>query len=88
MKFIQNNTETYSTGIMADGSEFFIDIVTNYEEETHLYEAWLYLCNYDVKEYMFGCPIEQQTKHYFMELVERNLYDYIKIYIDDYVDER
>ena len=59
---------------------YLIDVVTLKDT----YEAWVYHKNYGVKSLMFGCPIEQQTYQFFLEMVEANADEYIEFYAEEY----
>lgn len=85
-KRISYKTETYAHG------DYLIDIV----DRPGMFDAWLYKKNYGVKTYMFGAfkkyYNEMQHKEHietletFIEMVDANLPDYIKLYkieIDD-----
>jgi len=61
-----------------------IDIVNN----KSTYEAWLYHKDYGIKTLMFGAEASyHDSLAEFIEVVEVNADDYIKIYKEEYVDE-
>ena len=70
-------THTYSYD-----DQYSIDIT--FDGET--YEAWLYNNAYGVKDLMFGCPVEQQSFDYFLDMVENSAPEYIETYKDQYED--
>lgn len=76
MKQIMNKTTTYRVD-----EHYLVDIV---EFPDNLKEAWLYHDSYGTKTFMFGTCME--TLSSFLEIVERNLPDYIKTYNQEYVD--
>lgn len=62
------------------------------EEGKGLFSAWLRHERYGIQTMMFGWPKKQPTGETFdydafMELVEGNLDEYIRIYKDEYCEE-
>ena len=69
--------------------EWYIDIVETKDQ----FEAWLTHKSQGVSDLMFGSPKLQHTKdgeeykidnEYFCSLVEANMIDYMKIYIEEH----
>lgn len=57
-------------------TEYCIDII----EIGEIYESWLYRRDYGFKIFMFGLPTGQQSKEEFMDIVIRNVPEYIPNY--------
>ena len=58
----------------------YIDIV----ETSGEYMAYIQIDTCGIKSLMFGAPKEQQSKDYFIQLVEANLSDYADSYYDEF----
>jgi hypothetical protein len=60
-------------------TEHNIDII----ETNETYEAWLFKRNYGFKTLMFGVPITQQSKEEFINIVTKNVLQYIPMYCEE-----
>lgn len=74
MKKLSQKHERYQHG------KYYIDI---FEEKT-TYEAYLRHKDYGVSDLMFGEPKTQTSYEEFLDLVKRNLPDYIETYKYNY----
>ena len=72
----KTTTETYNTDF-----GFKVDIV----ETTEQFEAWVYHSDYGIKTMMFGSG--KRCKEDFVQMVVGNLWDYVKYYMDDVLDD-
>lgn len=64
--------------------DFYIDIV---HEADGTYSAWLQHKDYGVSSMMFRTGDPHEPLELFLDVVEANLEDYIKIYRDDHMDQ-
>lgn len=81
----KSNDKTETFDIVAYGTNFKLDIVETCAD----YEAYIYAPAYSIKELMFGCPKEQQTKAEYMDIVAGNLIngnEYILNYMEEYMN--
>ena len=83
--------KSYKTTTFESG-KWIIDIV----EKRDCFEAWLSIKNYCEKSYMFGSAKKQhhvngtawtQTFDFFCEIVEANLPEYKKIFLEEHIVE-
>lgn len=80
MKGIKRNIKVYEVG-----NGFLVEIDYDAKCQGHpTVDAWLWHENYGIKMSMFGCMPEDAND--FLETVEANLPEYIRLYAEDYMD--
>ena len=91
---METRTETYWIR-----DKWFVDITISPNRDAHIIEAWLYHKDYGNKDMMFGEAWDDKEKHTiqpipenistyeeFLEMVEIDIDDYIRIYEEEYMD--
>lgn len=81
MKLYRNTNKIYEH-YRVEPSDYFVEITEHPNYKDYI-EVWLYKENYGIKKYMFGI---KKTEDY-LDIIESNLEDYIKIYEEEYAEE-
>ena len=71
--------------------EWFIDILRHDEDDNTIFEAWISHKDVGISMFMFGIPEKVSGLHpisydQFLEITERNLEDYQRIYKAQHID--
>ena len=62
-------------------TSYYVEVTQNDKE--NVYDFVLCLEGYGFKLYMFGLKMEDSPEETWEELIENNIYDYIRIYLDE-----